>query len=135
MALRIEGIEPGFYYYSPPKNALYLIEAGATPEQAASLCGNQNWAAGAAALFFMTAVIARSMWKYPHPRVYRILLAEVGHFCQTLCLTATALNLGSFCTMALADTSIESILKIDGVTESVFYAAGVGLPESPFGSF
>jgi SagB-type dehydrogenase family enzyme len=129
MALKVNGIEPGFYYFSPVENSLYRIASGATPEQAVSLCGNQEWVGGAAALFFMTAVFARSMWKYPHPRMYRILSAEFGHFCQTFCLTATALNLAPFSTMALADTSIERLLNLDGVTESVFYAAGVGLPD------
>ena len=132
MALRVDGIEPGFYYFSPVESSLYRIATGATPDQAVSLCGNQEWVGGAAALFFMTAVFARSMWKYPHPRMYRILSAEVGHLCQTFCLTATALNLASFSTMALADTSIEKLLNIDGVSESVFYVAGVGvLPEEP----
>jgi SagB-type dehydrogenase family enzyme len=128
MALRVEGIEPGFYYFSPLENSLYRIASGATPEQAISFCGNQDWVGGTAALFFMTAVFARSMWKYPHPRMYRILSAEFGHFCQTFCLTATSLNLATFSTMALADTAIERLLGLDGVTESVFYIAGVGLP-------
>lgn len=131
MALKVEGVEPGIYYYSPVDNSLYLVASGATPEQAARLCGNQEWVSGAAALFFMTAVTARSLWKYPHPRMYRILLAEIGHFCQTFCLTATALNLAPFSTMALADTSIESLLGLDGVSESVFYVAGVGSPVAP----
>lgn len=131
MALKVEGVEPGIYYYSPAENSLYLVASGATPEQAAQLCGNQEWVSGAAALFFMTAVIARSLWKYPHPRMYRILLAEIGHFCQTFCLTATALNLAPFSTMALADSSIESLLSLDGVSESIFYVAGVGSPAAP----
>jgi SagB-type dehydrogenase family enzyme len=131
MALRVEGMEPGFYYYSQVDNSLYLIASGATPEQAVGLCGDQDWVGGAAALFFMTAVFARSMWKYPHPRMYRILLAETGHLCQTFCLTATSLNLASFSTMALADSAIEQILNIDGVNESVLYTAGVGLPVAP----
>ena len=33
----------------------------------------------------------------------------------------------SLCAMALADTAIETDLRIDGVTESVLYAAGVGV--------
>ena len=35
-------------------------------------------------------------------------------------------DLAPFCTMALADSRIERDLKIDGVSESVLYAAGVG---------
>jgi SagB-type dehydrogenase family enzyme len=128
MALNVEGLAPGFYYYSPLQDFLYRIAEKATPEQAIHLCGNQEWVGGAAALFFMTAVFARSMWKYPHPRMYRIVSAEFGHLCQTFCLTATSLGLASFSTMALADTSIEQVLGLDGITESIFYVAGAARP-------
>ena len=74
----------------------------------------------------MTAVFPRTQWKYEFPRAYRVVLAEAGHLCQTFCLTATWLGLAPFCTMALADSKIEKDLGIDGITESVIYAAGVG---------
>ena len=54
------------------------------------------------------------------------MLAEAGHLCQTFCLTATWQGLAPFCTMALADATIERALGIDGVSESVLYAAGAG---------
>ena len=62
------------------------------------------------------------------PRAYRIVLTDAGHICQTFCLVATWLGLAPFCTMALADSRIEAALRIDGVGESVLYAAGVGTP-------
>jgi len=74
----------------------------------------------------MTAVFPRVQWRYSFPRAYRVVLAEAGHVCQTFCLTATWLGLAPFCSMALADSRIENDLGIDGVTESVLYAAGVG---------
>ena len=54
------------------------------------------------------------------------ILAEAGHLCQTFCLVATWLGLAPFCTMGLSDRRIESDLEIDGVSESIIYAAGVG---------
>ena len=45
---------------------------------------------------------------------------------------ATWLGLAPFCLMGLADSRIEHDLGIDGITESVLYAAGVGHP--PAGS-
>jgi len=62
-----------------------------------------------------------------YPRVYRAVLLEAGHLCQTLCLTATWLGLAPFCTIALADTKWEKLLGIDGINESLIYAAGAGL--------
>ena len=74
----------------------------------------------------MTAVFPRVLWRYDYPRAYRAVLIEAGHLCQTFLLTATWLGLAPFCSMALADSRIERDLGVDGVTESVLYAAGVG---------
>jgi len=74
----------------------------------------------------MTAVFPRDQWKYQYPRAYRAVLLDAGHVCQTFCLVATWLGLAPFCSMALADSEAEKIVGVDGVTESVIYAAGVG---------
>jgi nitroreductase len=74
----------------------------------------------------MAAVFARSQARYRYARAYRSVLIEAGHLCQTFCLTATWLGLAPFCTAALADSAIERALGLDGVAESVLYAAGVG---------
>ena len=74
----------------------------------------------------MSAVFARSQWRYGFPRAYRVVLLDAGHLCQTFCLVATALGLAPFCTAALGDSIIEADLGLDGVTESVIYACGVG---------
>jgi SagB-type dehydrogenase family enzyme len=74
----------------------------------------------------MTAVFSRQLWRYPYARAYRAALTEAGHVCQTFCLLATWLGLAPFCLMGLADSRIEHDLGIDGITESVLYAAGVG---------
>jgi len=76
----------------------------------------------------MTAVFGRPQWKYQSPRAYRAVLIDAGHLCQTFCLVATWLGLAPFCSMALADSRIEADIGIDGVSESVLYAAGVGTP-------
>ena len=77
-------------------------------------------------MVFMTAVFARTRWKYDYARAYRAVLIEAGHLCQTFCLTATRLGVAPFCTMAFADSKIENALGIDGISESVIYVAGAG---------
>ena len=86
----------------------------------------QGWYGNASVLVLMTAVFARTRWRYPSPRAYRVILTEAGHVCQTFCLAATWRGLAPFCTMALADSVIERDLGIDGVSEAVLYAAGFG---------
>lgn len=128
MALRVKGLKPGLYHYHPGQHYLAAISANATRTRAWQYCAHQGYVRNAAALFLMTAVFPRTMWKYQHPRAYRVVLLDAGHLCQTFCLVATWLGLAPFCTAALKDTLIERDLGIDGITESVVYVAGVGLP-------
>ena len=128
MALRVKGLSPGLYHYHPAHHHLETIRASTTHEKAWLYCARQNFAKKAGALFLMTAVFRRTMWKYHLARAYRVVLLDAGHLCQTFCLVATWLGLAPFCTAALKDTLIEEDLGIDGIRESVLYIAGVGLP-------
>jgi SagB-type dehydrogenase family enzyme len=129
LSMRIDGLKPGVYHYDARGHRLELIETMANaPIKAAQFCVGQRWAGQAAALFIMTAVFPRAMWKYRTPRAYRTVLLDAGHVCQTFCLVATWLKLAPFCTMAFRDSLIEKEIGIDGVGESVIYIAGVGMP-------
>ena len=128
MALRVKGLTPGLYHYHPAHHYLKMVSPNATSQKAWLYCARQNHARNAAALFIMTAVFRRTMWKYRMARVYRAVLLDAGHLCQTFCLVATWLGLAPFCTAALKDTMIEEDLKIDGIRESVLYVAGIGIP-------
>jgi SagB-type dehydrogenase family enzyme len=128
MALRVNGLKRGLYHYHPTRHSLETIHSYATAEKASRYCADAPHVRKAAALFLMTAVFSRNMWKYQNPRAYRVVLLDAGHLCQTFCLVATWLGLAPFCTAALRDTLIERDLGIDGIRESVLYVAGVGLP-------
>jgi SagB-type dehydrogenase family enzyme len=126
---RVEGMAPGLYHYQPASHQLHAIrEQTARASRAAILAylPRQTFYGNASAVVLMTTVFARVQWRYAFARAYRTVLAEAGHHCQSFCLTATWLGLAPFCTMALADSRIERDLGIDGVRESVLYAAGVG---------
>jgi SagB-type dehydrogenase family enzyme len=112
------------YHYAPADHA--LVPIGPAPRPFGDYLPGQPWYSNAAVLVVMTAVFARVEWKYPFARAYRTVLLEAGHFAQTFCLIATALGVAPFCTAALADSLIEHDLAIDGVSESVIYACGVG---------
>jgi SagB-type dehydrogenase family enzyme len=128
MALRVKGLRAGLYHYQPATHQLEVINTNTSREKAWLYCARQHFVRDAAALFLMTAVFPRTMWKYPHARAYRVVLLDAGHLCQTFFLVATWLGLAPFCTAALKDTLIEDDLGIDGIRESVLYVAGVGLP-------
>ena len=128
MALKVAGLDRGLYHYDPREHALARISSAATSQMARAYCADQPYAGRAAALFIMTGVFARSLWKYRHPRAYRVVLLDAGHLGQTFCLTATRMGLAPFSTAALKDTLIEEDLGIDGISESVLYVTGVGMP-------
>jgi SagB-type dehydrogenase family enzyme len=127
MIRNVEGVAAGIYHYGAAEHRLELVRKGLRSGEIVKMLGGQRWAGEAAFVVLLTAVFGRTQWKYEHPRAYRVVLAEAGHQCQTFCLTATWLGLAPFCTMALADTQIEKTLGIDGVSESVLYAAGAGV--------
>ena len=126
MVRNVEGLGSGMYHYDAEGHRLELLRKGTSKPEIEKLLAGQRWCGEAAFVVFLTAVFARTQWKYEHARAYRVVLAEAGHLCQTFCLTATWLGLAPFCTMALADTAIERALGVDGINESVLYAAGAG---------
>jgi SagB-type dehydrogenase family enzyme len=127
LARNVKGLARGCYHYDPDTHDLALLKRGLTASRLQQYLAQQPCYREAAAVVVMTAVFARSQWRYGSPRAYRVVLLDAGHLCQTFCLVATALGLAPFCTAALADSVVEHDLGIDGITESVIYACGVGL--------
>ncbi len=126
LSRRVDGLARGLYHYAPDRHVLELLPFRARMPRVQEYLPRQHWFEPAAALIFMTAVFGRVQWRYKFARAYRAVLVEAGHACQNFCLVATRLGLAPFCTMALADSRIERDLGLDGVSESVMYAAGVG---------
>jgi len=126
LAVNVSGLEPGLYHYAPDAHQLESIKKGATAGTIARYVPGQWWYEPAAALFILTAVFARTQWRYKFPRAYRSVLLEAGHVCQTFCLVATWLGLAPFCTGRFADAVVERDIKADGITESFVYGGGVG---------
>jgi SagB-type dehydrogenase family enzyme len=130
LALRVAGLRRGIYHYRADRHCLETLRRGASEDRLVELCAGQDWIRECSALFVMTAVLPRMMWRYRFSRAYRVLLLEAGHFCQTFCLVATWLGLAPFCTAALLDEELEREIGLDGASETVLYAAGVGLKMS-----
>jgi SagB-type dehydrogenase family enzyme len=128
---RVLGLKRGIYHYNAAQHELEWLREGIARRTLERNLGSQWWFARGAFLVLMTAVFGRTQWKYDFPRVYRSILLEAGHLCQTFCLTATWLGLAPFCTIAQTDTRWERWLGIDGVRESIIYVAGAGTRPGP----
>lgn len=128
VARAVEGVRAGIYHYEPSRHALERIGRAPSMARIRSYMPSSGHFALASAIVFFTAVLERQLWRYPYSRAYRAALIEAGHVCQTFCLAGTALGLAPFSVMGLADAVIEQDLGVDGITEPVLYAAGVGRP-------
>jgi SagB-type dehydrogenase family enzyme len=128
VAREVRGLSPGLYHYAADRHALERLRRGVSEQRIRAYVPHSGYFARASAVVLLTAVFDRQLWRYSYSRAYRAALVEVGHICQTFCLAATSLGLAPFSVMALADSVIERDLGIDGITESVLYATGVGRP-------
>lgn len=125
--LRVDGIAAGIYHYAVVDHALERIKLGTFEREAVAMCAGQTWVQDAAAVFLMTAVLPRSMWKYPQDHAYRVVHLDAGHVGQTFHLASVALGLAPFTTAALDHALIEQALELDGVSEVPIYAGAVGV--------
>jgi SagB-type dehydrogenase family enzyme len=126
LAATVNGLPRGLYHYAADTHRLEFLRGAATSRDVVAFLADQWWYSSAAALFLMTAVFSRNQWKYRDPAAYRTVMLDAGHLCQTFCLLATWLGLAPFCTMAFDQVLVEKKLRLDGVEESLVYAAGVG---------
>jgi SagB-type dehydrogenase family enzyme len=124
----VSGVRAGIYHYASARHELERVAGPVSQTRLRAYVPRSGYFANASVMVFFTVQFERQLWRYPYSRAYRAALIEAGHVCQTLLLTATWLGLAPFSVMGLADSVIEQDLGIDGITESVLYAAGFGRP-------
>ena len=122
----VTGLDSGLYHYSAIDHTLGLVAASpaATPSQ---VFAGQGWTDKAAFGVLLVANFARTMWKYPHPNAYRVVLVEAGHIGQNIALAAAAHGLSATPTGAVDDAAAQALLGLDWVRQSLVYAMFVGL--------
>jgi len=128
LAWNVRGLRPGVYHYDVAGDALRRVRGGNPREAAIRAASGQRWVGGAAFLCVMTAVFARTLWKYRFESAYRTLWLDAGHLGQTFSLLATARGLGPFTTAAIQDSHLEQLLRLDGAREFPVYLCGAGMP-------
>ena len=123
LARRVEELEAGVYHFDPFDRALELLAPG-EPALAEVLV---DPAVGecSAALVAITGMFWRSRCKYGL-RGYRFTLLEAGHLVQAMALLATAAGIDLLPLGGVYDAAFDRLLRVDGVNESVVYAAAAG---------
>ncbi|WP_248447010.1 SagB/ThcOx family dehydrogenase [Sinorhizobium meliloti] len=119
------GLQPGTYHYSAKDHSLALVNGSFMPAPGTVLAG-QPWFDNATALVLLVANFERTMWKYPHPTGYRVVLLEGGHIAQNILLAATAHGLASTPTCAISDSIAEKLTCQTSLTSAAVYAIALG---------
>ena len=128
LSLNVAGLDRGVFHYDAAAHTLTKLRQPVQRRDLVEALAGQTYFANAAAIVVMSAVFARSMWRYSSSRAYRVVIADLGHLGQTFCLVATALGLAPFCTMAFDDGKLDALIGVDGVAEAAMYVVGVGTP-------
>jgi SagB-type dehydrogenase family enzyme len=123
---RVRGVAPGLYHFDPLRHVLEVIPRRESPLQPlldASIY--PEIVGGAAATVIVTGMFWRSRFKYGL-RGYRFALLEAGHVAQNALLMCVALGLPAVPIGGFYDRSVDDLLQLDGVNESVLYAVCLG---------
>lgn len=126
-ALRVEGLDTGLYHYSGRTHSLIRHHRDELPA-AGTLLANQDNLDECAALIILVAQFRRTMWKYPNPTGYRVLLIEAGHVAQNILLAATREGLGSLPTCAMNDVEVRAFLGLSRIQQAPIHCVVLGRP-------
>ncbi len=124
-AARVEGLAAGLYHYNPERHELDVLGSSDDVDQLRNLFVQPDLAASAAAVMFITAVFARTVFKYGD-RGYRFILLEAGHLGQNANLTAQEMGLATVNVGGFLDREADRYLGLDGVNRSTVYALFLG---------
>jgi len=122
---QVDGLSTGLYRFLAIDHKLVELNLDENlADEITEACWGQPFIKKNAATFIWTFVPYRSIWRYGK-RAGRS-IAEVGHICQNLHLSAEAIRCGVCAIGAFNDERINSILGIDTEEQFVIYMATVG---------
>lgn len=128
--LAVSDADKGLYHYNSLEHCLEYLREPLHREDIHHLCYEQPMCDDASAIFFIAARVDRMGHKYRHPRALRAVYLDAGHLGQTFSMVATACGLGAWQTAAFRDSEVECLLGLDGISETVLYCLGVGIPKT-----
>ena len=127
IVLRVAGVPPGVYHYSPHSHSLGLIRPGLFNLVLPAWTLNQPYLAETSVVFVLAGFSERIRPRYG-VRGYRYMLIEAGHVGQNLYLLSTAYGLGAMADGGFVDKTINELLGLNEITENALYIVAVGIP-------
>ena len=115
----------GLYHYNVKEHKLGVLLEQEFEDRDIDKLFTYPWVKDAAIGIVMTAVFWRNQNKYGE-RGYRYVLIEAGHIGQNMYLVSEALGLKCCALGGTRDENLETLIDIDGETESVVYGLALG---------
>jgi len=124
--LNVESLEPGIYRYLPVDHGLiFLHPVENLSESIISATLNQVFIGRAPVTFIWSVLPYRMEWRY-HLAAARVIGMDVGHVCQNLYLACQAVGCGTCGIAAFHQDGMDTLIRVDGKDEFVFYLAPLG---------
>jgi SagB-type dehydrogenase family enzyme len=125
LVLHVDGLAPGVYHYEVYSHTLEQLTPGDLHEALWHALLYEEFTEGPAAMLVVSGLFGRPRFKYGE-RGYRLILKELGHVGQNVCLTATALGLGACPVDGFVEDRMNDLLGLDGVDETALYLLVLG---------
>jgi SagB-type dehydrogenase family enzyme len=130
---RVSSIEKGIHYYDPLKHQLILINKNKTYQNNFNTfvmnALNRHMNRDSDVVFIITAVFARTMWKYENLGM-SLILSDLGCLYQTMYLVATEMNLAPCPVGGTEEEVVKNWLNLNWFEESHVGTFLLGKPES-----
>jgi SagB-type dehydrogenase family enzyme len=124
LAFDVSSLAAGLYHYDPLRHVLEVLRPGQLRVDVAAAMVFPE-CTQCSVMLVVTAMFWRTRCKYGL-RGYRFALLEAGHAAQNALLAAAALELAALPVGGFYDRRLETLLRIDGVNESVLYCISIG---------
>lgn len=122
---QLGSLPKGIYHYSLNKNALELIH-GDVPGDVQDICPGVFRASFAPkAIFLLTSLFERNMYRYREPRTFRTIFIDVGHIAETIKILSSSLGLQCFAHTYIDEEKVENILKLEKLKEGAIYSIAI----------
>ncbi len=111
VALRVDGLEPGVYYYEYDEHRLGVIAAPCYPYTLVD-CLRQSELRNAPLLIILVADLSRGLWKYGKA-YYKFCLVDAGVVAENIHLAATAEDLASVIVAGFDKQRVAEVLGLN----------------------
>lgn len=116
----------GIYHFSLSKNALEKIDNLPSKEEIEEMLPGVFRASFIPkAIFILTSLFERNMYRYREPRTFRTIFIDIGHVASTIKLISKGLGIKYFAHSYIIEEKVEKLLQLNKFNEGAVYAVAV----------